>query len=185
MEIQGRSSHPNPFASGNPHTKEGKEEIKKEAQKLNAHNIMLEYTFKFQLNITQTTQGNLATQSALGDPKKLNDILKGIDHKTTGYTGKPINELNPKEAKELISEKGYFGVAKTSERLAEFVLKGSGGDLNLLQKGREGILRGYKQAEKLWGGELPEISKETLAKALKKIDEAIAKKGGKLLNEKA
>lgn len=185
MEIQGHSSHSNSPISGNPYTKEGKEEIKKEAQKLSASNIMMEYTLQFQLNITQTTQGNLSTQSALEDPGKLNEILRGIDYKAIGYTGKPINELNPEEAKELISKDGYFGVAKTSKRLAEFVLKGSGGDLDLLQKGREGILRGYQQAERLWGGKLPEISQETLAKALEKIDEAIAKKGGNVLNEKA
>ncbi|WP_277640927.1 hydrogenase-4 component G [Wolinella succinogenes] len=171
--------------SSNPYTQEGKESIKEEAQKLNANTMMMEYTLQFQLSITSLSQGNLSSQSAMENPFKLNNILSGIDYDFIGYTGKPINELSQEEAKELISEEGYFGIKQTSERLAEFVIQGSGGDLDLLQKGREGIVRGYEQAEKLWGDKLPDISQQTLAKALEKIDKVIAEKGGNALSVQA
>ncbi|NCD12016.1 MAG: hydrogenase, partial [Epsilonproteobacteria bacterium] len=35
-----------------------------------------------------------------------------------GYTGKPLSELSQSEASELVSEDGFFGIAQTSERIA-------------------------------------------------------------------
>lgn len=189
MEIQGSY---NPTATlkntVNPYSKEGKEQIQESAQRIDTQTMMMEYTMQFQMNVTNLASGNLSSQSslsALEDPAKLQDILSGIDYKLIGYEGKPLNELTQEEAKGLIAEDGFFGVAKTSERLADFVLQGAGGDLERLQKGREGILRGYEQAEKLWGGKLPEISQETLQKTLERIDQAIAQQGGNILSEQA
>lgn len=72
-----------------------------------------------------------------------------------------------------IFEEGYWGTKQTSDRLANFVINGAGDNLEKMRMGREGIIRGFKEAEKLWGGKLPEISYTTLDKALAKIDERI------------
>jgi len=101
-----------------------------------------------------------------------------------GYTGKPIGDLTQDEAKELVGEDGFFGVKNTSKRLSDFVLQGANDDLDMLKAGRDGIIQGFNEAESLWGGELPQISYDTLDAALKAIDEQIAKLGGNILDTK-
>ena len=99
------------------------------------------------------------------------------------YEGRSISDLSTEEAKEeLISSDGYFGVDKTSQRITDFVLMGAGGDVTLLKAGREGILKGFNEAEKAWGGKLPEISYDTLAKSLEAIDEKIGELGGSVVD---
>ena len=99
-----------------------------------------------------------------------------------GYTGKPIGELSQDEAKALVAEDGFFGISQTSERIADFVVNGAGDDLSKLQAGREGMLRGFAEAEQMWGEKLPEISYTTMQKALEKVDARIAELGGSVLD---
>jgi hypothetical protein len=98
----------------------------------------------------------------------------GLDLKSTGYEGKPITQLTADEAKELVSDEGFFGVEKTSERVSNFVFGISGDNVELLQESRKGLVKGFEEAEKLWGGELPEISYLTQEKTLEKVDARIA-----------
>ncbi|MDD2652690.1 MAG: hypothetical protein PHX44_06545 [Sulfurimonas sp.] len=102
-----------------------------------------------------------------------------------GYDGKPIAELSQEEASALVSEDGFFGVAQTSQRIADFVINGAGGDEKMLRAGREGMLRGFKEAEEMWGGKLPEISQETMKKALEMVDKAIYDLGFSVLDTEA
>ena len=107
---------------------------------------------------------------------KSND--KSFNLSNTGYEGKPITELSTDEATALISENGFFGVSQTSQRVANFVLSFSGDDLEKLEKGREGIIKGFEEAQEMWGGELPQISYDTQAKTLELIDAKIAELKG-------
>ena len=100
----------------------------------------------------------------------------------TGYTGKPIAQLTQSEAKDLVSEDGFFGISQTSGRIADFVINGAGSDLEKLQAGRSGMLQGFKDAERIWGEKLPEISYTTMQKALEKVDARIAELGGQVLD---
>ena len=100
-----------------------------------------------------------------------------------GYDGKPIASLSQEEAAELVSEDGFFGVTQTSERIANFVINGAGGDESMLRAGREGMLQGFKEAEEMWGGELPEISQETMAKAVEMVDKAMHDLGFSIINQ--
>lgn len=97
----------------------------------------------------------------------------GLDLKDLGYEGKPITQLNVDEAKELVSDEGFFGVEKTSQRVADFAFNISGGDVELLKEARSGIVEGFEEAEELWGGELPEISYETQSRTLELVDKRI------------
>ena len=98
------------------------------------------------------------------------------------YNGRPISDFSPEEASALISEDGHFGVKKTSQRISSFVISSAGEDLETLKAGREGVLRGFKAAEKAWGGELPDISYETLEKTLAAIDDRIKALGGSVVD---
>lgn len=114
------------------------------------------------------------------DYQAFQDFLDAI-----GYKGKPIAELDTEEAGQLVSEKGFFGITQTAERIANFVLKGAVGDESLLRAGREGVLRGFQEAEKLWGDTLPEISYKTIDKAVEMIDMAMHELGFSILTEEA
>ncbi|ADH84998.1 hypothetical protein [Desulfurivibrio alkaliphilus] len=92
---------------------------------------------------------------------------------------------NQAEAKLLVGKDGYWGVEKTAERLTQFVLKGAGDNLEMLRAGREGLLRGFKEAEKIWGGKLPDISYKTIDKALAAVDERIQQLGGNIIDRAA
>jgi hypothetical protein len=106
-----------------------------------------------------------------------------FDIASTGYDGKAISKMTPMEAKDLISEKGFFGIENTANRVASFVLDGAGDNLDKLQSGREGLIQGYKDAEKIWGDTLPEISQETFKKTLEMVDEKIKELGGNIIDE--
>jgi len=107
-------------------------------------------------------------------------FLSGI-----GYEGKPIAELSQSEAAELVSEDGLFGIKQTSERIANFVINGSNGDEDRMRAGREGMLQGFKEAEAMWGGELPEISQKTMQAAIEMVDKAMHELGFSILDQEA
>jgi hypothetical protein len=134
----------------------------------------------FAMNTSSTTKDNTLTQASLStNQQEVLDFLagkesgNGMSLENIGYEGKPITELSQEEAKDLVSEEGFFGVNQTSQRVADFVFGFSGNDLELLQKGREGIVQGFEDAKKLFGGELPEISYKTQERTLALIDEKI------------
>lgn len=72
-----------------------------------------------------------------------------------------INQTTINEAKEAISEDGYFGVKKTTERIMDFAKALSGGNPANIDALRDAVEKGFKKAEKAWGGELPSISNDT------------------------
>ena len=75
------------------------------------------------------------------------------------------------QAQKDIAEDGYWGVKQTSERIIDFATALTGGDPDKVEEMRAAFQKGYKQAEKTWGGELPEISKQTYDAVMKKFDE--------------
>lgn len=134
--------------------------------------------FQFSSHIKIDTRQNLSDQNAIFN---FNNLRKE-DKDLLVYNNKPISELSVNEASELISADGYFGINKTSQRIVDFVLKGAGDDIDRLRAGREGVLNGFAEAEKLWGGKLPDISYETLSKSLEIIDEKIRENGGTVVD---
>ena len=158
-----------------------KEKIK--SGEISGKTLSKAYLVEYSLKIEQYSSANLEAQSAPFDLTKIKDILSSIDFESIGYTGKPIADMKPDEAKALVSEEGFFGITQTSNRLADFVISGGENNLNKLKAGREGVIRGFNEAEKIWGEKLPDISYETLTKTLAKIDEKIISLGGNILNQ--
>lgn len=73
-----------------------------------------------------------------------------------------VDAATKSQAQADISEDGYYGVKKTSERMFEFAMALTGGDVDKMKEMQSAVEKGYKQAEKTWGGKLPDISKQTL-----------------------
>lgn len=82
-----------------------------------------------------------------------------------------VDEATAKQAAEDVSEDGYWGVKQTSERILDFAKALSGGDSAKAEEMRNAIEKGFKEASKLWGGDLPEISQQTYDAVMKGIDD--------------
>lgn len=82
-----------------------------------------------------------------------------------------VDEATAKQAQEDISEDGYWGVKQTSERILDFAKALTGGDASKVEEMRKAIEKGFSQAAKLWGDELPEISQKTHDAVMKGLDE--------------
>lgn len=82
-----------------------------------------------------------------------------------------VDEAARKQAEEDISEDGYWGVKQTSQRLFDFASALAGDDVKTMQAMQKAMEKGFKQATKAWGKELPDISKDTKAAADKLFDD--------------
>lgn len=76
-----------------------------------------------------------------------------------------------KAAQESISEDGYWGVNKTSDRLVSMAIALSGGDTSKADEMMAAIQKGYDRATSAWGKELPDICKDTLEATKQKMDD--------------
>ena len=65
------------------------------------------------------------------------------------------------QAQADIAEDGYWGVKQTSERIFDFAKALSGGDMDKTKEMQAAFEKGFKQATKTWGKELPQISQDT------------------------
>jgi len=54
----------------------------------------------------------------------------------------------------------------------------------MLRAGREGMIQGFKNAEKMWGKELPQISQETMKKSIALVDKAMSEAGFSIIDAK-
>jgi len=100
-----------------------------------------------------------------------------------GYNGKPIASLSKDEAAKLVSKDGIFGIDQTSKRIANFVINGANGDEDRFRAGKKGMIQGFKDAQAMWGGKLPDISQETMKKAIEMVDKAMSDAGFSILNK--
>lgn len=76
-----------------------------------------------------------------------------------------------KAAQESISEDGYWGVNKTSDRLVSMAIALSGGDTSKADEMMAAIQKGYDRATSAWGKDLPDICKDTLEATKQKMDD--------------
>lgn len=149
------------------------------------------YLVQFQQQTMSTVLNTSNAQAGINDLLGDNDLnsvksmLSDIDFASLGYNGKNPLTMNTDELNQLISEEGFFGIDNTANRIADFVIKGAGNDVEKLKKGLEGIKQGFDQAEKIWGGELPQISQDTIEATIKKVSDRIDELGGKTLDLKA
>lgn len=82
-----------------------------------------------------------------------------------------VDAATKAQAQEDVSEDGYWGVKHTSERILDFAKALTGGDPSKIDEMKAAFEKGFKAAEKLWGGELPEISQKTYDAVMKGFEE--------------
>lgn len=189
MNINAQAQMPNINASENAKTKV--EEAHSKHMKTNfTEKISKDEALELRAQITQNANDmmlkSVTVQSNVTNKQDdFANLYEGFQSflSDIGYEGKPIAELTPDEASELVSEDGIFGVTQTSERIANFVISGAGGDEDRFRAGREGMIEGFKQAEEMWGGELPEISQQTMKAAIEMVDKAMQEAGFSVLNQ--
>lgn len=86
-----------------------------------------------------------------------------------------VDAATKKQAQEDISEDGYWGVKQTSQRILDFAKALTGGNPDDVEKMRSAFEKGFKEATKAWGKELPDISKQTYDAVMKGFDEMAGK----------
>lgn len=125
-------------------------------------------------------------QEELNRRSQLSDLVQRM---LTGQAGKSnlaslfspenlknVSEADILQAKEDISEDGYWGVKQTSQRLFDFASALAGDDVEKMKKMQEAMEKGFKLATKAWGEELPSICKDTIDAANKLFDDYYASK---------
>lgn len=82
-----------------------------------------------------------------------------------------VSEENADKAAKSIAEGGEYSVDAVAGRILNMAKSLANGDSSKIDELKEGFLKGFKEAEKVWGGELPDISKKTYDEVLKRFDE--------------
>ena len=80
-----------------------------------------------------------------------------------------VDAATKAQAQEDISEDGYWGVEQTSDRIIDFAKALTGGYPDLIDKMQEAFEKGFSEATKSWGKELPEISQKTYDAVIEKF----------------
>lgn len=172
-----------------PNSKENIEKIKEGASKIDANNLTESYLMHFEFQSFNNSFNDLSHQLgvfAFTTPTPfMPQRISPDELAKTGYRGKSLDTLNNSEAQNLISENGFFGITNTSNRIADFVINAAGDDVEKLKSGLKGVQSGLKEAEKMWGGKLPEISYNTIDKTIQKISEKISNLGDNSLSIQA
>lgn len=75
------------------------------------------------------------------------------------------------QAKKDVAEDGYWGVSQTSDRIFDFAMALSGGDEDKMKDMLEAVKKGFSQATKSWGRDLPDISGRTYDAVMQKFDD--------------
>lgn len=104
-------------------------------------------------------------------------MILGMVNKQGGYATDAMKSLleidkdTQAAAQQAISEDGEWGVDQTAARILDFAKALSGGDPSKIATLKDAVQKGFKAAEKVWGGKLPDISYQTLDKIMQGFDE--------------
>ena len=103
---------------------------------------------------------DIVNKTLFGQAKKFTEANDDF-WSTMAKGGFSVDAAAKAKAQELISEDGYYGVKQTSQRIFDFASALAGDDVEKMKEMQAAFEKGYKQATKSWGKELPDISKKT------------------------
>ena len=119
-------------------------------------------SMKQELSSKNTQLKNLVDQLLSKQAKKytsLADLFKNIE----------ADPATIAQAKADIGENGYWGVEQTSDRLVSMAQALSGGDASKADEMIAAVKKGFSQATKAWGDDLPDICKQTVDATVNKL----------------
>jgi len=89
--------------------------------------------------------------------------------------GIKLSEADRAQAQEMVSEEGFFGVKKTTERIMDFAkaLVGEGASEAQIEKMRAAVQKGFDEVARMFGGfdKLPQVTKDTHAAIMSAFDD--------------
>lgn len=135
---------------------------------------------------SQTSRAKILEQLK-ADAEKRNEQLRSIVEKMMTKQGQAIGNADSMwsflakgnftvdaqtkaQAQKDIAEDGYWGVEQTSDRIVDFAKALSGSDPDKADELLEAFKKGFKQATKTWGSNLPDISQRTYDAVVDKFD---------------
>ena len=81
-----------------------------------------------------------------------------------------VDAATKEQAQKDIAEDGYWGVEQTSDRIVDFAKALANDDPEKADKMIEAFQKGYKEATKTWGKQLPDISSRTYDAVMEKMN---------------
>ena len=89
---------------------------------------------------------------------------------------KKVRAADIAQAKEDVSEDGYWGIKQTSQRMFDFASALAGDDVDKMKEMQDAMKKGFDQATSAWGGKLPTLCQDTLEAADKLFEDYYASK---------
>ena len=115
---------------------------------------------------------NSLVQKLLGKQAEKFDLANGSNlAETFRQVAGKVDQQTIDEAKASVAEDGYWGVNQTSDRLVSMAIALAGGDTDKADTMMAAIEKGYKQATKAWGEDLPQICQDTMEATRQKMDD--------------
>ena len=117
-----------------------------------------------------TKQGQTIAKSGVLDFENgtnLAEIFKNLE----------VDEETRLQAQKDTAEDGYWGAEQTSERILSFATALAGDDPKLAQDMLKAIEKGFGEAAKAWGEDLPELSQNTMKMTFEKVNKWIEELG--------
>lgn len=112
-------------------------------------------------------------ESFLGIVKQMLGQQANVSNLSSLFTPENMKNIDPEtiaKAKEDVSEDGYYGIKQTSQRLFDFASALAGDDVEKMKKMQDAMMKGFEQATKAWGKELPQLCKDTIDAANQLFD---------------
>lgn len=113
--------------------------------------------------------------------QKSQDVLKKIFGENGNFEGVTdlgkvmasldVDDETRAQAASLIGENGDLGVNQVSKNILDFAKAASGGDPSKIEELKQAFLKGFSEAERVWGGSLPQISYQTKQAVLKGFED--------------
>ncbi len=116
------------------------------------------------VNLVRQMLGQQIEKSELSSVITKDNVLDAI--KSGKFTEEDIAQ-----AQKDTADDGYWGVEQTSDRFVKYATALTGGDPDKLDSMIEAFEKGYAEAEKQWGGKLPELTQRTHEATLKKFQD--------------
>lgn len=116
------------------------------------------------MNLVKKMLGQQVEQADMAGMISKERVLEAI--RSGKFTQEDVDQ-----AKKDTADDGYWGVEQTSDRFIQYATALTGGDPDKLDSMIEAFEKGYSEAEKQWGGKLPDLAQRTREATLKKFQD--------------